>query len=264
MERAKTIAIANLKGGVAKTVTVNSLAAALVQEGKKVLCIDNDPQGSLTMSFGVMNPDELEYTLPEMLQAVVEGKEPDFTKGVCSHGAIDYIPSNIGLESFEIGLVTAMAREQVLKSLLRHVESRYNYILIDCRPTLGVLTLNALTAADEVIIPSAADLFGVKGLQYLIGNIFRIQSMLNPTLKIKGILLTLCERNRFTREIQELVNQVYGSDVHVFDITIPKTIRVKEAIGNAQTIFEYKKSPELNKVIAAYTQLGKEVLGNDK
>lgn len=255
----KVIAISNQKGGAGKTTTAINLAAALDQEGKKVLCIDVDPQGNLSIGLGTDYPDELEYTVAELMQDIISEREAGYIKCILHHGKIDYIPSNIGLEEMELKLVTTMARENVLKNVIKKYREIYDYILLDCRPSLGMLTMNALTACDYVLIPYAADIYGAKGMEQLLTNVFKVKKYLNPDIKIMGILLTICDGTILTNDVQRMIKEAYGDRIHIFDVKIPKTVRIKEAAANGKTIFEYRQSKVLSEAMDAYVQLGKEV-----
>lgn len=212
MNSCKVIAIANQKGGVGKTTTAVNLGTGLVRMGKKVLLIDADPQGSLTLSLGFTKPDDLNSTLAHVMERVVEDKEilPGFAVLRNDEG-VDLIPANIELSGIEIRLVTEMGRERVLKSYVDSVRHNYDYILIDCMPSIGMMTFNALCAADSVIIPTQPEFLSAKGLEQLIGTIGKVKRHINPDLKIDGILMTMTdERTRFGRGLMNLIRQQYG------------------------------------------------------
>ena len=176
MEKCKVIAITNQKGGVGKTTTTVNLGVALAKEGKRVLLIDADPQASLTVSMGISKPDDLDISLATVLQHIVDDQDYDLDMGIIHHNeGVDLLPSNIELSSFEISLVNTMSRELILKNYLYDIKQNYDYILIDCMPSLGMMTVNALSAADSVIIPSQPNFLSVKGLGLLMRTISNVK-----------------------------------------------------------------------------------------
>ena len=190
----RVIAVSNQKGGVGKTVSCVNLGIGLAQEGKKVLLIDADPQGSLTISLGYEEPDEMEYSLATLMLNVVNDEKLNMEKTILHHGeGVDLIPANIELSAIEVSLVNAMSRELILRSLVDKLREFYDFILIDCMPSLGMMTINALACADSVLIPVQAAYLPVKGLQQLIKTIGRVKKQLNPKLKVEGILLTMVD-----------------------------------------------------------------------
>lgn len=258
---ARIIAIANQKGGVGKTTTAISLGAGLASSGKKVLLIDADPQASMTVALGYREPDRLEATLSDIIQNVANDLEVPEGYAVIHHdNNIDLIPADIGLSAVEVSLVNAMSRELILRSFTESVRDRYDYILIDCMPSLGVLTVNALACADSVLIPVQAAYLPVRGLQQLIRTISTVQRRLNQRLHIEGILLTMVDnRTVYNREIVKEVNDVYGKSVPVFPVEIPLSIRAAETSAAAKTIYDYDPK---GKAASAYTELTKEVMGH--
>ena len=222
MDKCKVIAVTNQKGGVGKTTTAVNLGVGLARHGKKVLLVDTDPQGSLTVSMGIKNPDELDTTISDLMQVIVENGSltlPD--QGILKNPeGVDLVPSNIGLSSFEVSLVNTMSREFVLRGYLGEIKQSYDYILIDCMPSLGMLTINALAAADSVLIPCQANYLSTKGLKLLMGSVAKVRRQINPALKIDGILLTMADnRTNNAKSIIAALRQM-GSGLRVLNTEI--------------------------------------------
>ena len=202
----RVIAIANQKGGVGKTTTTSNLGIGLARQGKRVLLIDADAQGSLTASLGYREPDKLDITLANIMSNIINEKEMDAEYGVLRHEeGVDLMPGNIELSGVEVSLVNVMSRETVLRSYIEEQRSRYDYILIDCMPSLGMLTINAVATADSILIPVQAAYLPVKGLEQLIKTIGKVKRQINPRLEIEGILMTMVDsRTTYARDISKL------------------------------------------------------------
>lgn len=259
MAKCKVIGITNQKGGVGKTTTTVNLGIGLAMQGKEVLLVDADPQASLTLSLGYKKPDELATTVSDIFRAVIEDTPIPQGYSILHHGeGVDLMPANIELSGLEVGLVNTMNRERVLKTYLNSVKSDYDYVLIDCPPTLGLLTINALAAADSVIIPSQPNFLSTKGLDLLMRTISNVKKHINPTLKISGILSTMVDRRTIeAREITQALRTHYGKQIKVFATEIPYSVRAAEASSRGKSIFAHDKD---GKVAEAYSALSKEVM----
>ena len=218
----KTIALANQKGGVGKTTTAASLAIGLSRQGKKVLLVDADAQGNLTQMLGWPQPDELSPTLADLMGKIITDQPVSPGEGILHHDSgVDLLPANIELSALEVTLVNAMSRETVMRQLLSTVQDRYDYALIDCMPSLGMLTLNALSAADSVIIPVQAHYLPAKGLEQLLRTVARVKRQLNPKLEIDGIVLTMVDgRTTLAKGISEQIRQAYAGRVFASEIDL--------------------------------------------
>ena len=262
-QKATVIAITNQKGGTGKTTTCENLGIGLAMEGKKVCVVDVDPQSSLTISMGWPRPDELDVTLSDLMKKVLEDKPIQPGEGILHHAeGADLIPSSIELAGMEVSLVNAMSREKVLKQVLDGVKRSYDFILLDCTPSLGMLTINALAAADSALIPVQAQYLPAKGLEQLLSTINKVKRQLNPKLQIDGILLTMVDsRTNFAKEIAALLRETYGSKIKVFGTEIPHSVRAKEISAEGKSIFAHDPG---GKVAEAYKNLTKEVLKLEK
>lgn len=255
----KVIICANQKGGVAKSTSVVNLGIGLANKGKRVLVIDNDPQGSLTEALGYPEPDKLEVTLANVMDWVLNEDEYDLKAGILHHAeGVDLMPANIELSGVETSLVGIMSSETTLREYIETIKDDYDYILVDCSPNLGQLTLNALVAADEVIIPVQAAYLPIKGLEQLLKTISRVKRKMNPKLHIMGILITMVDyRTIYAKEITEVLYEHYGSSIHIFNDVIPLSVRAAEASAEGVSIYKYDGK---GKVAAAYEKIVEEVL----
>ena len=263
MKDCKVLALCSQKGGVGKTTSCVNLAVGLAKAGKKVLVIDNDPQGSMTASLGYHNPDELPITLATILTKIVEDELFENTLGILHHQeGIDLIPANIELSGMEVSLVNIMSRELVLKQYIERMREEYDYILIDCMPSLGLMTINALVAADSVLIPVQAAYLPVKGLQQLIHTIAMVKKRLNRQLVFEGILLTMVDfRTNYAKDVAGKVREAYGEKIEIFDTVIPMSVKAAETSAEGVSIFSHCLN---GKVAKAYETIAKEVLGNEE
>ena len=255
----KVITVSNQKGGTAKTTSCVNLGIGLASAGKKVLLIDTDPQGSLSISLGYPEQDEMENTLATLMMNIVNDEEFCLEDVLIHHEeGVDILPSNIELSAIEVSLVNVMSRELILRQLVERVRDAYDFIIIDCMPSLGMMTINALACADAVLIPVQAAYLPVKGLQQLIKTISRVKRQLNPKLKIEGILLTMVDnRTNYAKDICSMVYEAYSSSIKVFKTEIPMSVRAAEISAEGSSIYKYDPK---GKAAYAYGELTKEVL----
>lgn len=258
----KVIAIANQKGGVGKTTTTSNLGIGLAKQGKRVLLIDADAQGSLTASLGYTQPDQLEVTLANVMANIINDEEFPADYGILKHEeGIDLMPGNIELSGLEVSLVNVMSRELVLRSYVSLIKENYDYILIDCMPSLGMITINAFACADSILIPVQAAYLPIKGLEQLIKTIGKVRKQINQKLAIEGILLTMVDnRTNYAKDITALLKGAYEDRVKIFKNSIPMSVRAAEI--SAEGVSIYAHDPK-GKVAEAYRALTEEVLGNE-
>ena len=261
--KTEIIAIANQKGGVGKTTTCANLGIGLAEAGKKVLVIDSDPQGSLSISLGYSQPDKLPFTLSDAMAKILTDQPIAPCEGILHHAeGVDLMPANIELSGMEVSLVNAMSRETILRQYLDTVRGQYSHILIDCQPSLGMLTVNALAAANRVLIPVQAEYLPAKGLEQLLSTVNKVKRQINPKLQIDGILLTMVDtRTNIAKEMSTLLRETYGSKIKVFGTEVPHSVRAKESSIEGKSIYAYDPS---SKVAEAYKNLTKEVLKLEK
>ncbi len=255
---ATIIAVANQKGGVGKTTTAASLGTALAQLGHKTLLVDCDPQGSLSASLGC-SPTGKSITLATIIsQAIMNELIPTAPTIHLDSEAVDLIPADISLAAIETTLINvSVDREYILKEYLDTVRDQYAYILLDCMPSLGMLTLNALVAADTVLIPVQASFLSAKGLEQLLATIGKIRKRLNRSLQISGILMTMVDnRTNNAKDVIESIRQAYGQHIHIFGANIPRSVRAEESPAAGKTILTY--DPD-GKVASGYLALAREV-----
>ena len=261
--RGTIIALSNQKGGVGKTTTCANLGIGLAMEGKKVLVVDADPQSSLSISLGYPQPDQLPVTITDLMKKVILDKLITEGEGILHQKeGVDLLPASIELAGLEASMVNVMSRETILRQVLNEIGKPYDFILLDCMPSLGMLTINALAAADSVLIPVQAHYLPAKGLEQLLQTISKVRRQIKPDLRIEGILLTMVDsRTNYARDISNLIRETYGGKLKVFATDIPLSVRAAEISAEGKSI--YAHDPK-GKVAAAYKELTKEVLHDEK
>ena len=261
--KCKVIAITNQKGGVGKTTTTFNLGVALAKQGKRVLVVDVDPQSNLTTYAGWYDENELKYTLTDLMEQSMNDEEIKTKESILHHSEnVDLIPSNLSLSALENSLTYAMSREYTLRNCLSSIKDDYDYILLDCQPSLGMLTINALASANSVIIPVQSEYFALRGMTDLFKIINKVRRQINPTLKIEGALLTLVDsRANLPKEIATQLKDNYGSILKLFNTQIPRAVKTAESTSSGGSVFSYDKS---GRVANAYSSFSKEVLNDGK
>lgn len=261
--------IANQKGGCGKTTLTLSLGASLTKMGYRVCLVDFDAQANLTMGLGYSRPDELPVTIVHIVDEIIkDGFDLDKSKSLkekrylLNSQGMDFVPSSIDLANSENILINTISRETVLKRFIDYIKKDYDFVLIDCMPSLNILTINALNASDKVLIPVQAQFFSVKGLELLLKTIMKIRESLNPNLAISGVLINMFDyRYNFHNEVADVITETYGKHLKVFNARIPSSVKVTEAQARGKSIFEYDAD---GKVSESYNLFAKELIGNER
>ena len=263
MPKCEVIAIANQKGGVGKTTTTFNLGVALAHAGKRVLLVDSDPQGDLTTYMGIHDPDNIPVTLSTLMERSIKDEDINSKEAILKHDeGIDLIPSNLELSSMEVSLVNAMSREFTLRNCLSDIKDKYDYVLIDCMPSLGMITINALACADKVIIPVQSEFLAAKGMSHLMNTVLKVRKQINPNLKVGGILLTMVDgRTNLSKDIANELRSTYGTVFKLYDNQIPRGVKAAESSRMGESVLSYDSS---SKVAQSYKDFAKEVLDYER
>ena len=263
MPKCEVVAIANQKGGVGKTTTTFNLGVALAHAGKRVLLVDSDPQGDLTTYMGIHDPDNIPVTLSTLMERSIKDEDINSKEAILKHDeGIDLIPSNLELSSMEVSLVNAMSREFTLRNCLSDIKDKYDYVLIDCMPSLGMITINALACADKVIIPVQSEFLAAKGMSHLLNTVLKVRKQINPNLKVGGILLTMVDgRTNLSKDIASELRSTYGTVFKLYDNQIPRGVKAAESSRMGESVLSYDSS---SKVAQSYIDFAKEVLDYER
>ena len=263
MPKCEVIAIANQKGGVGKTTTTFNLGVALAHAGKRVLLVDSDQQGDLTTYMGSHDPDNIPVTLSTLMERSIKDEDINSKEAILKHDeGIDLIPSNLELSSMEVSLVNAMSREFTLRNCLSDIKDKYDYVLIDCMPSLGMITIYALACADIVIIPVQSEFLAAKGMSHLMNTVLKVRKQINPNLKVGGILLTMVDgRTNLSKDIANELRSTYGTVFKLYDNQIPRGVKAAESSRMGESVLSYDSS---SKVAQSYIDFAKEVLDYER